>query len=138
MNVAVAKIYEILNELVKFVSNNKCEDFAKKELLIILIRVTEPMMPHITQEIWSSLNNSTLLASEPWPLVDESLLVDETSTIVIQINGKRKSELELPINVEEEEVFKEVMKIQNISEAIDLNKIKKKIYIKNKILNIVI
>ena len=56
----------------------------------------------------------------------------------MRLNGKRKSELELPINVEEEEVFKEVMKIQNISEAIDLNKIKKKIYIKNKILNIVI
>ena len=138
MNVAVAKIYEIVNELNKFEALENSEKFAQKELIMILIRISEPMIPHITQEAWSLLKNKTLLASEPWPTVKNDLLIDSFTTIVIQINGKKKAELKIAFDSNEIDVFDKAMKIINTKNVIDKNKIKKKIYIKNKILNIVI
>ena len=138
MNVAVAKIYEIINELNKFKASENSEKFAQKELIMILIRISEPMMPHITQEAWSILNNQTLLALEPWPKIEKKLLIDTSTTVVIQINGRKKGEINITIDADEKDVFTQAMKIENISSSINQDNIKKKIYIKNKILNIVI
>ena len=139
MNVAVAKIHELTSEISNFSSENDDSKWAKREALNILIRVTEPMMPHITEECWSLLGNSESIIESPWPKFEKSLLVSDEVIIVIQINGKKRGEITLPNDTSENDVYNESIKLDNIKKFIQPDTIlKKKIYISNKILNIVI
>ena len=139
MNVSVAKIHELTNELSLFDCNEIDEKWSKKEALLILIRTIEPFMPHLAEECWKLIGNSKSIINESWPAYEEVLLSDEEKTIVLQINGKKKAELKMPDQSSEEEVFNSFMKLDNIKKLIqDESSINKKIFIKNKILNIVI
>ena len=139
MNVSVAKIHELTNELSLFDCNEIDEKWSKKEALLILIRTIEPFMPHLAEECWKLIGNSKSIINESWPAYEEVLLNDEEKTIVLQINGKKKAELKMPDQSSEEEVFNSFMKLDNIKKLIqDESTINKKIFIKNKILNIVI
>ena len=139
MNVSVAKIHELTNELSLFDCNEIDEKWSKKEALLILIRTIEPFMPHLAEECWKLIGNSKSIINESWPAYEEVLLNDEEKTIVLQINGKKKAELKMPDQSSEEEVFNSFMKLDNIKKLIlDESSINKKIFIKNKILNIVI
>ncbi len=138
MNVSVAKIYEIVNHLSKFKSENRADKLIVKESLEILIRIIEPMTPHLAEECWSIIGKTNDLSSEPWPEVKQELLVKENVTIIIQINGKKRGELEISFGSSEEEVTQESMKIKNIHDLLKDQVIKKKIFVPNKILNVVI
>jgi leucyl-tRNA synthetase len=138
MNVGVAKIYELINHISKFkvfVENDKS---ALKASLKILIRIIEPMVPHLAEECWNLCGNSKSLTLEPWPDVEEKYLIKDTVKIVIQVNGKRRAEVETKVEASEEEVMKEVEKIKSVNEQIQDSVIIKKIFVPNKILNIVI
>ena len=106
---------------------------------VVLFRLTEPMMPHITEECWALLGNSESIIESPWPKFEESLLVSNEVIIIIQINGKKRGEITLPNDTSENDVYNESIKLDNIKKFIQPDTIlKKKIYISNKILNIVI
>ena len=138
MNVGVAKIYELINHISKFRVFDESDKKALKTSLIILIRIIEPMVPHLAEECWNLCGNSKSLTSEPWPDVDEKYLVKETVKVVIQVNGKRRAEVETKIRASEDEVMKEVKNIKSVNEQIQNSVIIKKIFVPNKILNIVI
>jgi leucyl-tRNA synthetase len=139
MNVAVAKIHELTSDISNFTLDNNDSKWAKKEALRILIRVTEPMMPHIAEECWSLMGNSESIIESTWPEFEKSLLLNDEVTIIVQVNGKKRGELKLPNGSNENKVFNESMKLDNINKFITHDiAIKKKIYIPNKILNIVI
>jgi leucyl-tRNA synthetase len=139
MNVAVAKIHELTSEISNFSIKDDDSKWAKREALNILIRVTEPMMPHITEECWALIGNSRSIIESPWPKYEESLLVSDEVIIIIQINGKKRGEITLPNESNENDVYNESIKLDNIKKFILPDTIiKKKIYISNRILNIVI
>jgi leucyl-tRNA synthetase len=139
MNVSVAKIHELTNDLNLFICNEIDEKWCKKEALIILLRIVEPIMPHLAEECWRQIGNKESLINEPWPQYQEVLLADEESTIIIQINGKKRAQLKMPFQSSEEMVFISLMKLDNIKKLIkNETSIKKKIFIPNKIFNIVI
>jgi len=138
MNVSVAKIYEMVNHLSKFNSEKPADKFIIKESLEILIRIIEPMTPHLAEECWAIIGKTTVLTSEPWPEVKQDLLVKENTTIIIQVNGKKRGELTIGMNSSKDEVMQESMKIKNIADFLKDKKIIKKIFVANKILNLVI
>ena len=138
MNVGVAKIYELINHISKFKVFDENDKKALKDTLIILMRRIEPMVPHLAEECWYLCGNSNSLSLEPWPDVDEKYLVKETVKVVIQVNGKRRAEIETKIEASEEEVMKEVKNIKSVNDQIQNSVIVKKIFVPNKILNIVI
>ena len=139
MNVAVAKIHELTSDISGFSAHNDDSKWAKKEALNILTRVTEPMMPHIAEECWSLMGNSASIIEAAWPKFEESLLINDEVIIIIQVNGKKRGEIKLPNGSNENKVFNESMKLVNIKKFISQDvTIKKKVYIPNKILNIVI
>jgi leucyl-tRNA synthetase len=138
MNVAVAKIYEITNYLSTFNPENKNEEIALKEGLQVLIRILEPMIPHLAEECWSIVGGNGLLSLQPWPLFDEEYIEDVLIQIVIQINGKKRATLEIENNSEKETIINKIKRNQNIQVPIDLSTAKKIIFVKNKILNIVV
>ena len=135
MNVAVAKIYEIVNHLSKVKNTNH---IAFKEAIETLIRVIEPMIPHLAEECWNLIGNKSVLSEIPWPEVNPVYLIEEFYTVVIQINGKRRGEISVQQGASEEEVMREIMELKNVSEALKDKVIKKSIYVPNKILNLVV
>mgnify|MGYP001254935461 CR=1 FL=1 len=138
MNVAVAKIYEVVNLITKFeIKDDGCKR-ALVESLNILIRVIEPMLPHLAEECWSMMNKRADLQKEPWPRTIDKYLIKTDTNIVIQINGKRRGELKVATDLNEEEVMNEVYKIKNVSDTINNKKIKKVIFVPNKIINLVV
>ncbi len=139
MNVAVAKIHEMINDISYFDPKNENGKWCLKEAICILIKVSEPIMPHLAEECWQLIGNSKSVIEEKWPEVCYELLDDNECTIIIQINGKKRAEVKMPIGIDEQSVFKKAMMITNITNYINSEiKIKKKIFIPNKILNIVI
>jgi len=139
MNVAVAKIHELTNEISLFKTNNEIEKWCKKEALVILLRVVEPIMPHLAEECWGQIGNKGSIIEVKWPQFDEKLLKNENTIIVVQINGKKRAELKMPTDSKEDVVFQKAMDIENIKNLItDVDLIKKQIFIPNKILNVVI
>ena len=138
MNVAVAKIYEMVNHISKYISShNNCKK-ALKESLNILIRIIEPMIPHLAEECWYLMNNKSNLFNEPWPDVNKDFLVRSVINMVIQINGKRRGEIKIAPDTIEEEVLDKIYSIKNIADMLHNKEIKKSIFVPNKIINIVI
>ena len=136
MNVAVAKIYEIVNHLSK--SDKKQDGPALKESLEILIRVIEPMIPHLAEECWYLIGKKDTLANTPWPKVKKEYLIKEIITIVVQVNGKRRGELKAKPGFAENEVMEKINDIESVTNIIQNKKIMKIIYVPDKIINLVV
>ena len=102
-----------------------------------LITLLNPFAPHITEEIWHVLGENTLLSVEAWPSYDEAKTVDSTVTIAVQICGKMRGTIDVPAGAEEDVAFDIIMKDEKLSSFLAGKNIVKKIYVKNKIFNII-
>ena len=139
MNVAVAKIHEMTTEISGFNPKNDIDNWCLRESIGILVKASEPIMPHLAEECWLLMGNPKSIIEERWPEVCEELLEDDQCKIIIQVNGKKRAEIKMPIGVDEKSAFEEAITISNVANYIDNQRnIKKKIFIPNKILNIVI
>jgi leucyl-tRNA synthetase len=138
MNVSIAKVFEIVNAISKFNVSSKEDEQAISECLLILIRVIEPMVPHLAEECWSLVGGQSSLIKEPWPKINHKYLEDDEATVVIQINGKRRGEVIVSKEASEKDIYDEIQDIKNIKDALSGKNILKSIYVPNKILNIVI
>ena len=79
-----------------------------------------------------------MVADTAWPSYDPALLEDQTRTIVVQINGKIRGSLELPVDLPETEVQSKAMKIENVQKLLDNKKVQKVVFVPNKIVNFVV
>lgn len=131
LNSAVAKIRELFNAI----QNASLES---QQAFKVMLQLLYPMTPHIAEEIWESLGHKTPLAKTPWPIADKSLLTDDLVTIAIQVNGKLKSTLELPINAPEEVVREQALAFSAVKIAVGDKPLRKVIYVPNRILNVVV
>ena len=138
MNVAIAKIYEIVNGLAKFQVKERNDDIVLCHTLKILIRIIEPMVPHLAEECWALINTNQSITFEPWPDVNLAYIEKNDVTIVIQINGKRRAEINTKKNAPEEMIMNKIRSIKNINDALSDKNILKSIYVPNKVLNIVL
>ena len=127
-----------LHELYSFLFNEINEKYTKKTLLLnyekILI-VMMPIIPHLSNECLKLLNINKNIS---WPRYDKKFLVEQYVNIVVQINGKKRGLLKSERNTKQEEVEEMIKKEKNISKYLTNQKIKKKIFIPNKLINIII
>lgn len=119
---------------------NKMEEVPSfsKENYLSFLQVLAPFAPHMTEELWHELGETSSIHKSNWPKADESKLKDEKIKIAVQINGKVRDEIEISPDASEEEVKELALSKNNISEIIKDQSIKKFIYVKGKIVNIVI
>jgi len=97
-----------------------------------------PFMPHLAQELWELIGETSELTFETWPTYDEAFIVSNEIVIPIQINGKRRSEIAISANQSEYEVIEKAKADDKIASYLNNATIVKEIYVKGKILNIVI
>ncbi|MCA1775219.1 MAG: class I tRNA ligase family protein, partial [Loktanella sp.] len=133
-NAAIAKIYGFVNTL----SKAKAGAAAQREALRTLAQLMAPFTPHLSEDIWSRLGEDGLIANAPWPQADDSLLISDTVTMPIQINGKRRSEIDVPKDMPKDAVEALVMQDAAVQKALDGGAPKKVIVVPGRIVNIVV
>ena len=97
-----------------------------------------PMTPHLSEELWEKLGENTLIAKQPWPTVDETLLTDNTITMPIQVNGKRRGQIEVKKDLNSTEIEKIAISEAVVQKALNGNAPKKVIVVPGRIVNVVI
>ena len=137
INVAVAKLYVFLNnineEIEKQITDEEEIINAYKKYLIII----STFIPYIANECWEKITGKQDINLQEWPRIDDSLLCKENYDIVIQVNGKKRAIINATNNESEENILSKSLAIKNIQVILDKKIIEKKIFIKNKLLNIV-
>jgi leucyl-tRNA synthetase len=133
-NAAIAKLYAFTNSMQK----SRAGTDAKRQAARTLAQLMSPMTPHLSEECWSLLGGEGLIANAPWPKADEAMLVEDTVTLPIQINGKRRGEITLPKDMPKEEVEKAVLAHEAVVKALDGGLPKKLIVVPGRIVNVVV
>ncbi len=145
-NSAVAQIYELFNTLstawgkagAKTVADRSDLKFAFAESLDRLIRLFHPMMPHLGEECWRVLGHETLLSRQPWPAFDPELLVENTITLPVQVNGKRRGEVTIGRDADREAIEAAALSIDGVIRAMDGKTARKIIVVPERIVNVVV
>ena len=137
INVAVAKLYVFLNNLneeadKKTLNESDIINTYKKYLIII-----SAFTPFIANECWEKITKENNLNSQEWPKIENTHIKKDSFDIVIQINGKKRAIINAINNESEENIFSKSLAIKNIKVILKDKNITKKIFIKNKLLNIV-
>ena len=132
-NIIIANLHEMYSFFIKEIENEYTLDTLKKNYKKILITIM-PIVPHFSSECLKLLDTSENLK---WPKFDEAILVENFVNLVIQINGKKRGLLKIKKNISEDEVLMNIKKEKNISKYLEDQNIKKKIFIPNRLINII-
>ena len=136
-NTSISTLMEYTNSLSKIWSAG-CNNDLWKESIIILIKLLAPMAPHITEELWELKGQKFSVHNQEFPSWDDELISTDAKTIVVQINGKVRSQFDIDGTKSEEEVFEIALNNEKVKENIAGKEIIKKIYVKDKLVNFVV
>ncbi len=137
MNKAVARLRELSNAISEIKADGEGENWALREALEILVRCFNPMIPHITEELWSVLGHKTILAHSLWPVADPSLLKVTSITMAVQINGKTRAQITLPFDADAKIAEQTALNDDCVKRALEGKQIRKIIVVPNRIVNVV-
>ncbi len=142
-NRCVAHIYECANALSEVLGAAEITpspDFAwaLREAGDISVRFFHPMMPHLAEECWSALGHDTLVSTEAWPQVEADLLVENTITLPVQVNGKKRADITIARAAGKDEIEAAVLALDAVKKALDGKSPKKVIVVPQRIVNVVL
>jgi len=137
-NRAVARIHELANAIAELDAQGPGERWALREALEALVRLFGPMMPHLAEELWRTLGHRTMLVDEAWPEADPELLVDDTVTVAVQVNGKLRATIELPIDAADQAAEDQALALPAVQRAMGEKAARKVIVVRNRVVNIVV
>ena len=132
MNTIVSSFMEFTNEVT---SMNEAPDKETVETFLILIA---PFAPHLAEELWQRTGHEPSVFSQRWPVWDEAYTSFDTVTVAVQINGKLRGTIVVKAEAPEESVVEAATKDPAIVRYLDGKQIRKKIYVKNRVLNLVV
>ena len=130
-NTAIAALMELLNKIAEVGTLTRDE-------LRTYISLLCPVAPHLTEEMNEMLGGKTLLSLSPWPSFDEAKTVDSTVEIAVQVNGKLRDVVALPLNCEKDAALAAARALPRVAEMIEGKTVVKEIVVPNKIINIVV
>ncbi|WP_118133245.1 leucine--tRNA ligase [Oceanicella sp. SM1341] len=133
-NKAVAKLYEFTSAVAK----SSAPRAARIEAMQVMARLMAPMTPHLAEEIWAHLGGEGLLVAQPWPELDESLLKEDTVTLPIQINGKKRGDISVPADADRAAIEAMVMADETVLRYLDGGAPRKLIVVPGRIVNVVV
>jgi leucyl-tRNA synthetase len=132
-NKAIAALYGFTNTLARANASTP----SMKQAIRTLAKLMSPMTPHIAESIWAYQGGAGLCAQAPWPSADPALLIDDTVTLPIQINGKRRAEISVPKDMPGSEVERIALANEDVIKFLAGNPVKKIIVVPGRIINVV-
>ncbi|MBI1799857.1 MAG: leucine--tRNA ligase [Candidatus Eisenbacteria bacterium] len=130
-NTAIAQMMTCVNELQR-------HDVRSRAMLEPLVLILSPFAPHLCEELWNRLGHEETVAYQPWPAWDESLVAQVMATVAVQVNGKLRSTIELPVGADQETAEAAALADQRVRRHLDGAPIRKIIYLPDKLLNFVV
>lgn len=137
-NTAVSAIMELVNGMYQYRELPDHNNAVMAEAVDTLVLLLAPFIPHVTEELWQAIGHGESVHKQNWPAVDEKALVAEEATVILQINGKIRDKIVLPLNVDKAEAEKIALAQPKIADMIAGKEIKKVIVVPNKLVNIVV
>ena len=143
-NRAIAHIYEVVNAVnavLKDVGEGPVSAdlaWALREAIETIVVMAGPMVPHLAEECWQALGHQTMLAKTDWPVVEPDLLVDETITLPVQVNGKRRDELIIARDAATADIEEAALGLAGVRRALGEKPVRKIIVVPQRIVNVVI
>jgi leucyl-tRNA synthetase len=143
-NSAIARIREFVNELtaaLDAVTETPVDAdlaFAFREAADALIRLVAPMTPHVAEECWTDLGHKGLVSEAAWPVADPALVAQETITLPVQVNGKKRAEIIVAHDADEETIRKEALAQDGVLRAMEGKPLRKFILVPKRIVNVVV
>jgi leucyl-tRNA synthetase len=135
-NKAVARLYEFVNALTA--AGAGC-DGALAEALPVLVQLVAPMMPHLAEELWHDLYGDSrgLVALAPWPIADPALLIEDSVTIAVKVNGKLRETIAVARDIDTAALEAMALALEKVQRALDGLSIRKIIVVPGRIVNVV-
>ncbi len=135
-NRAVARIREFTNHLEDAVSS--LPDGVLRPIFEPLVLLIAPMVPHFAEELWSMLGHEDLAIDQAWPLADPDLIRDDAVTLAVQVNGKLRGTIDLPLDVDQPTAEAAVLAMPIVQKALEGKSVRKIILVPNRLINLVI
>lgn len=136
-NTAIAQVMTLMNVLEKAAQTTAQDRALLQEGLEAVALLLAPITPHISHQLWQELGHDGAIIDAPWPQVDESALVQDSLTLVIQVNGKLRGQIEVPASASREEVEASARNNENVLRFTEGLSIRKVIVVPGKLVNIV-
>ncbi|MEM1318056.1 MAG: leucine--tRNA ligase, partial [Pseudomonadota bacterium] len=137
-NAAVAQIYTLVNALEKGVDDNSVSGAAMREGITITLQMIAPMMPHLAEECWEALGCEGMVGDTPWPDFDPDLFTEDTVTLPVQINGKKRGDVELAADASKEDAEAAVLALDFVQSALSGKPPRKVVVVPGRIVNVVV
>ncbi len=136
-NRAISRAYELMNALPKSIGDDPALLWARGEALRLLVQLIAPFMPHLAEEGWARLGLPGLVVDAPWPAADPGLTQQNVVTVPVQVNGKRRAEIEIPKGLAEDKVREMALSHDRVAPFLDGLTIRKVVVVTDRIVNIV-
>jgi leucyl-tRNA synthetase len=137
-NTAIAAVMELLNAIGRFEDQSPARAAVVHEALEIVVLSLSPIVPHVTHELWQALGHDRALIDEPWRRPDAAALAQSTVELVVQVNGKLRARITLPIEATEAMVRELALAEPAVQRFMDGKPLRKLIYIPGKLVNLVV
>jgi leucyl-tRNA synthetase len=137
-NIEGLRFNTAISQLMVFVNEAYKQDQLPKKAMEAFVLMLSPMAPHLAEELWERLGHKGTLAYESWPTYDESLTIEDEVEIVIQINGKMREKIVVPVQTSKEDLEKLALSLERIQDQISEKTIRKVIAVPDKLVNIVV
>lgn len=138
MNKAVAYIREFVNEIFANLADISANTAIFSVILRDLLKLLAPISPHISEEAWEMFDFEGLVCTGTWPEYDPKYTAVETINLPIQVNGKLRGTIDVGIDESEEAIFAKALEVPTVQKAIDGKDVRKKVFVKGKIVNFVV
>jgi leucyl-tRNA synthetase len=136
-NKAVARLYELANAFAR-TEPSAATGFARREAVETLVRLMNPMAPHVTEEMWARLGHETMLVDLDWPRADAALSEDDRMTLPVQVNGKKRAELVVERDADRATIEARALAEPDVTRHLEGRPPKKVIVVPGRIVNVVV
>jgi leucyl-tRNA synthetase len=136
-NTAIAANMELLNELSRFEDDSEQGRAVRREVIIAVVMMLSPIVPHITQALWRELGHDSLLADQRWPAVDDGALERDSIELVVQVNGKLRAKIDVPADADNATIERMALQDEKIISHIEGKTVRKVIVVPGRLVNVV-
>jgi leucyl-tRNA synthetase len=137
-NTAISGLMELSNAIGDALTAGDADSGALRDSYVTLLQLLHPFAPHITEELWSMFGNEPFILTSSWPKANPALMIEDVVTIVVQVNGKLRGQVEVPNPPEKEVVLAAIRANRKVQQWIEGKEVVKEVYVPGKLVNIVV
>lgn len=137
-NTVVSAVMELANEVARMGTDIDADRAAVQEALVSAALIISPIAPHIAHRLWSELGQAGNLVNQPWPQIDQTALAQQRLSLVVQVNGKVRGQIDVAADAVQADILKTAKNEENVARHLDGKTVRKEIYVPNKLVNIVV